>query len=148
MNILPIEAPGEMLTIGQGDTIRIGIELTYKTEAITVARIKLAGAIGTLRDSTFDPAYVGGTYLDLPPSSIFTTIIASVDVATGRGIQPGIYDIYTKLTDYPEVNAMLPQCVTVEERQGLVDTISGMIGMMMMIMMMSMMMPMMEDMGE
>jgi len=142
---LAIDPLQEPLVITQGDTIRVSVSITYSGEGAEPAKLTLQGAIGSMQGSTFNPVNYGNAPIELVPSPVNITVQASVDIKTGGNTPASTYDLYVKLHEYPELNDMVGQCVTVQESKGILGNISEMIGMMMMVMMMGMIMPMMTE---
>ena len=147
-----LAAPGEKLSISQGDTIRVLVSFSYKWPGIEPARATLHGFIGTRQaDGAFQPVAQGTNPLSLAPASEFTPVETGVDIPTSAGVfgvgqtPPGTYDLFVMMDEYPDVNAELPQCIEITPKAGLMDMMMPMMGIMMMGMMAMMIAPMISE---
>ena len=150
-----LAAPGEKLTIEQGDTVRAFVSFNYKWLGTEPARATLHGFIGTRQvDGTFQSVADSVNPLSLAPTTEFTPVNMSVDIGTSAGVfgigktPPGTYDLFVMIDEYPDVNAELPQCIEITPKAGLTDMIMPMMGMTMMAMMAMMIIPMVTEEGE
>ena len=145
-------APGEKLSISQGDTVRVLVGFSYKWPGVEPARVTLHGFIGTRQtDGTFKSVANGTNPLSLAPASEFTPVETSVDIPTSSGVfgvgrtPPGTYDLFVMMDEYPDVNAELLQCIEITPKAGLMDMLMPMMALMMMGMMGMMIVPMVRE---
>jgi len=147
-----LAVPGEKLTIGQGDTVRVFASFNYKWLGIEPVKVTVHGFIGTRQaDGTFQPVADGKNPLSLPPVTEFTPGETSVDIGTSGGVlgigqtPPGTYDLFVRIDEDPDVNAEEPGCIEITKKAGLMDMITPMMGIMMMAMMLMMIVPMVSE---
>jgi len=133
----------EIVELTQGEALHVDVSFNYRsTKNIT---IHLDGFIG----DPLDPAAKVTQEIDLPAASVFVPMTATVNIATSAGTwgigetPPGTYNLLVRIYEKPDVYDQIPNCVTIIEKVGLLDTIMAMIPMFLLIMMMGMMMPMM-----
>ena len=82
-----VAAPGEKLTISQGDTVRVLVGFSYEWPGTEPARATLHGFIGTRQaDGTFQAVADGPNALSLAPASELIPVEAGVDIPTRGGV--------------------------------------------------------------
>lgn len=150
-----LAVPGEKLTIGQGDTVRVFASFNYKWLGIEPVKVTVHGFIGTRQaDGTFQSVADGQNPLSLPPVTEFTPGETSVDIGTSAGTwgigqtPPGTYDLLVRIDENPDVNTEESQCIEITKKAGLLDSMKAMMGMMMMAMMLMMIVPMVSEVGK
>lgn len=105
--------PGERLTVGVGDTVRVRATLVYRGPALSDT---FYGAIGH-RVVVFDEIWVGSVPISFPRSDDWLPYELTVDIPiTEIGLfpwTPGLFDLYVKLVGHLE--AGLPELSNVIE---------------------------------
>jgi len=139
-----LAAQEEKLTVAQGDTVRTSVSFSYRHSHTEPIGVTLHGFIGTRQyGGSFQSVADGKKSLSLPPSTEFTPVEEFVDIGTssgtlGIGKTPvGIYDLFVRIDEQPDVNAELSQCIEIIEKPPLIS--SELIGMMVMLMVLGMM---------
>lgn len=135
---------GDVVQLTQGDVLQVAASFNYK--AIVATTVHLHGFIG----NPLDPAADNSQEVFLPAVSEFVAKTATVDIPTSSGYPvvgletpPGTYNLMVRIDENPDTYDIIPNCITVVEKAGMLDTIMQMVTLMIVVMMMGMIMPMM-----
>lgn len=138
---------GEVVQLTQSDILQVTVSFSYRANKETT--IHLGGFIG----DPADPAARGWQEVSLPASEDFVSKTSYVNVPTSAGgiianaTPPGTYDLTVLVKESPDVYDMVPACITVIAKAGIMDTLMGIMPMIILMMVMGMIMPMMKG-GE
>lgn len=144
-------AVGDKVTLSPGETLRVGITVSYKGKA---QNFTLYGAIGSRQEAIpildigwFDEMLFGRSNLPCPDSTTeFTPVEGSVDIPVPANT-PAVtdYDLYVKIEEQPSVMDEVDNIIDITAAPSIWEIVGVLLVLGLMMGLMSMVTPMMKE---
>lgn len=107
---------GEPIQVSTGDRLRVKVIFDYQGEEKSYTLYIALGERGTFG---FDEVVSGERVITCPSSTAFTRVEEYVDVRITEDIETGIYDMYCKIKENPDVKDEVSNMIDVSRKEAM-----------------------------